>query len=299
MSKGISKRLDRVSGKLPETTKNKGETLSARRSSGESSIKVLNKIVNKLLKNPEQVRLKLERTGRNIALGEYVLLNAVMIIIFYLLFNKMMGWGAFRSLLGGVGLGIYIPHFIVSQMGKRRIQKFLKYFPESIDTMCRGLRSGLPIAESMAAVAREMPDPIGLEFERITDAVRLGKTMELAMWDVARRVDTPEFRFMIIAMAIQRETGGNLAETLGNLADLLRKRRQLRLKIRALSSEARASALIIGSLPFVMFAILFLVNRDYIMQMVTTTTGVKLMYLAGGLMAMGHGIMAKMIRFEI
>lgn len=82
---------------------------------------MLNKIVNKLLKNPEQVRLKLERTGRNIALGEYVLLNAVMIIIFYLLFNKMMGWGAFRSLLGSVGLGIFIPHFIVSQMGRERI----------------------------------------------------------------------------------------------------------------------------------------------------------------------------------
>lgn len=299
MNKSISKRLDRVSGKLPETTKNKNEMLSARRSSGESSIKLLNNIVNKLLKNPEQVRLKLERTGRNIALGEYVLLNAVMMIIFYLLFNKIMEWGALRSLLGGAVLGLYIPHFIVSQMGKRRIQKFLKYFPESIDTMCRGLRSGLPIAESMAAVAREMPDPIGLEFERITDAVRLGKTMEQAMWDVARRIDTPEFRFMIIAMAIQRETGGNLAETLSNLADLLRKRRQLRLKIRALSSEARASALIIGSLPFVMFGILFLVNREYIMQMVNTTTGVKLMYLAGGLMAMGHGIMAKMIRFEI
>lgn len=299
MSKLISKRLDRVSGKLPEATKSKGETLSARRSSGESSIQVLNKIVNRILKNPEEVRLKLERTGRNIALSEYVLLNAVMIIIFYLLFNKIMEWGAFRSLLGGMALGIYIPHFIVSRMGKRRIQKFLKYFPESIDTMCRGLRSGLPIAESMAAVAREMPDPIGLEFERITDAVRLGKTMEQAMWDVARRIDTPEFRFMIIAMAIQRETGGNLAETLGNLADLLRKRRQLRLKIRALSSEARASALIIGSLPFVMFAILFLVNREYIMQMVNTPTGVKLLYLAGALMAMGHGIMAKMIRFEI
>lgn len=299
MNKLFSKRLDRVSGKLPETPKGKGETLSARRSSGESSIQLLNKVVNKVLKNPEQVRLKLERTGRNIALSEYVLLNAVMIIILYLLFNKIMEWGVFRSLLCGVGLGIYIPHFIVSQMGKRRMQKFLKYFPESIDTMCRGLRSGLPIAESMGAVAREMPDPIGLEFERITDAVRLGKTMDQAMWDVARRVDTPEFRFMIIAMAIQRETGGNLAETLGNLADLLRKRRQLRLKIRALSSEARASALIIGSLPFVMFAILFLVNRDYIMQMVNTPTGVKLLYLAGALMAMGHGIMAKMIRFEI
>jgi Flp pilus assembly protein TadB len=296
MSSISAKRLDRATGKAPVQPKpTKGGELSLRKSTGDSAIPWVNKLVASLLKNPEKIRLKLERSGRTIALGEYVLLNAVMMIIFYLLFNKIMAYGALRSLLFGAACGIYLPHFIVSRMGNNRVNKFLKYFPESIDTMCRGLRSGLPISESMSAVAREMPDPIGLEFSRITDAVRLGKTMEQAMWDVSRRIDAPEFRFMIIAMAIQRETGGNLAETLGNLADLLRKRRQLRLKIRALSSEARASAMIIGSLPFVMFMILFLVNRDYIMQMVNTPKGNTMLYIAGGLMTMGHGIMAKMI----
>jgi tight adherence protein B len=299
MSKLIAKRLDRVTGRAPVVAKTKGETLTLRKNTGESTIPFVNNLVHKILKNPERIRLKLERTGRPIALGEFVLLNMVMVIIFYLMFNKMMGYDALLSLGLGIAAGLFIPNFIVTQMGKKRIAKFLKYFPESIDTMCRGLRSGLPISESMSAVAREMPDPIALEFSRITDAVRLGKSMDQAMWDVARRIDTPEYRFMIIAMAIQRETGGNLAETLGNLADLLRKRRQLRLKIRALSSEARASALIIGSLPFVMFLILLLVNREYIMQMVNTAQGRNLLYIAGGLMAMGHGIMAKMIRFEI
>lgn len=299
MSSSIGKRLDRVAGKMPVVAKSKGEALQLRKNMHDSAIPFIDDLIKSILKNPEKIRLKLERTGRSIALGEYVLLNAVMMIIFYMFFNKIMDYGALRSLLFGGALGIYIPHMIVTRMGKARVAKFLKYFPESIDTMCRGLRSGLPISESMAAVAREMPDPIGLEFNRITDAVRLGKTMEQAMWDVSRRIDASEFRFMIIAMAIQRETGGNLAETLGNLADLLRKRRQLRLKIRALSSEARASAMIIGSLPFVMFAILFLVNREYIMQMVNTGQGQKLLYIAGALMAMGHGIMAKMTRFEI
>ena len=299
MTRAPSKRLDRVAGKAPAEPKAKGEALTLRRKTGDSTIPILNKIVHSLLKNPEKVRLRLEQTGRSIALGEYVLLNGVMIVIFYLLFSNIMHYGALRSLGLGLALGVFIPHFLVTRMGKQRIAKFLKYFPESIDTMCRGLRSGLPISESMSAVAREMPDPVGLEFERITDAVRLGKTMDQAMWDVSRRIDAPEFRFMIIAMSIQRETGGNLAETLGNLADLLRKRRQLRLKIRALSSEARASAMIIGSLPFVMFFILFLVNRDYIMQMVNTPQGQTMLYVAGGLMAMGHGIMAKMIRFDI
>lgn len=299
MSKAISRRLDRVTGQAPEKPKAKGEPLNLRKSSGESAIPLVNKLVQKILKNPEQVRLRLEQTGRSVTLGEYVLLNLVMIIIFYMLCNYLLNWGALRSLGGGLAAGIYLPHVVVKFLGKRRIAKFLKYFPESIDTMCRGLRSGLPITESMAAVARELPDPVGLEFNRITDAVRLGQSLEQAMWEVSRRIDTPEFRFMIIAMAIQRETGGNLAETLGNLADLLRKRRQLRLKIRALSSEARASAMIIGSLPFLMFLILFLINREYIMQMIITPQGRKMLYLAAGLMIFGHGIMSKMIRFEI
>ena len=123
--------------------------------------------------------------------------------------------------------------------GRAAVKKFFANFPEAIDTMCRGIRSGLPITESIAAVGREMPDPVGIEFHRIADGVRMGKSLEASMWEVTRRVSSPEFKFLIIAMAIQKETGGNLAETLGNLSDLIRKRRQLRLKIKAMSSEAQ------------------------------------------------------------
>ena len=119
-----------------------------------------------------------------------------------------------------------------------------------------------------------MPDPVGIEFRRISDGVRMGRSLEDSMWDVTRRVDTPEFRFLIIAMAIQKETGGNLAETLGNLAELIRKRRQLRLKIRAMSAEARASAMIIGSLPFIMFTLLYGWSiSDYVMTLFHTAQG--------------------------
>lgn len=127
----------------------------------------------------------------------------------------------------------------------------------------------------------------------------MGKSLEAAMWEVAPRIDTPEFRFLIIAMTIQKETGGNLAETLGNLAELIRKRRQLRLKIKAMSSEAKASAMIIGSLPFIMFALLMVVNSSYVMVMFYRTGGQ--MMLGGGLfwMALGWGVMMKMVSFEI
>src|SRR5262249_23073657 len=150
-------------------------------------------------------------------------------------------------------------------------------FPEAIDTMCRGIRSGLPVTESIAAVGREMPDPVGIEFHRIADGLRMGRSLEDSMWEVAKRISSPEVRFLSIAMAIQKETGGSLAETLGNLADLIRKRRQLRLKIKAMSSEARASAMIIGSLPFVMFTLLLIVNSEYIMTLFNNTGGKILM----------------------
>jgi tight adherence protein B len=127
----------------------------------------------------------------------------------------------------------------------------------------------------------------------------MGKTLEAAMWEVAQRIDTPEFRFLIIAMAIQKETGGNLAETLGNLADLIRKRRQLRLKIKAMSSEAKASAMIIGSLPFIMFALLMVVNSGYVMVLFHETKGRFLLGLGIFWMSIGWATMLKMIHFEI
>ena len=120
------------------------------------------------------------------------------------------------------------------------------------------------------------------------------------MWDTAQRIDTPEFKFFIISISVQRETGGNLAETLDNLVDILRRRRQMKLKIKAMSSEARASAYIIGSLPFAMFGILLLINPGYAMELFHDPRG--LIMVAVGLTSMpGHGVlvMAKMVRFEI
>ena len=184
-------------------------------------------------------------------------------------------------------------------MANKRAKAFIANFPEAIDTMVRGLKSGLPVSESINAVGREAPDPVGIEFRNIGDAMRLGRSLDEAMWDVAKRVDLPEFRFLIIAMAIQRETGGNLGETLGNLSELLRRRRQLKLKIRAMSSEARASAMIIGSLPLVMGTLLYVVNSTYIGTLFTDPRGNVLLAGGGFWMFMGVMVMKKMIEFEI
>lgn len=295
----MSRRLARVGLQEGGSRKidTQGRTQRAIRDQGDSKIAILNQLV-KLLPNPGKLRGRLARTGHNFTLGEYLLINLLLAFIFYLVF-QMVGWAKVSSALMGCILGLGLPHVIVGKMGARRLKKFLANFPEAIDTMCRGLRSGLPITESIAAVGREMPDPVGIEFHRIADGVRMGRSLEASMWEVAPRIDSPEYRFLIIAMAIQKETGGNLAETLGNLSDLIRRRRQLRLKIKAMSAEAKASAMIIGSLPFIMFTLLMLVNSEYMMTMFQELKGKIMLGAALFWMSMGWAVMTKMIHFEI
>lgn len=299
-SGSLKKRLERVSGTAPaKSLKDSAQTGGLRRRTSDSNIPLLDKLIKATLPNPEKMRERLARTGKNLSLGEYLIINAISVVVFFLLFSQVLAWAKITSFFMSIALGLYLPHRITGRMGDKRINRFLANFPEAIDTICRGLRSGLPITETISTVGNELPDPIGVEFTRIADGVRMGRSLEESMWEVAKRLDTPEFRFFIIALAIQRETGGNLAETLGNLGELLRKRRQLRLKIRAMSSEARASAMIIGSLPFVMFGLLMAVNSEYMMVLLTETKGKMLM--GGGLTWLSLGVltMKQMINFEI
>jgi tight adherence protein B len=140
---------------------------------------------------------------------------------------------------------------------------------------------------------------VGEEFRAVSDKMKIGRSMDSALQDTADRLGTPEFQFFVITLAIQRETGGNLAETLANLADVLRKRAQMKLKIKAMSSESKASAYIVGSLPFIVFAMIWFINGSYMQGFFTDSR--LMMAGGGGLLWMGIGvaIMAKMVKFEI
>ena len=165
--------------------------------------------------------------------------------------------------------------------------------------MVRGLRSGLPISETVGIVSNEIQEPVRTEFRAVADKMKIGRTMEAALQETSDRLGTAEFQFFVITLAIQRETGGNLAETLSNLADVLRKRGQMKLKIRAMSSESKASAYIVGALPFMVFGIVCMMNPTYMGGFFTDP---RLMVAGlGGLCWMGIGvfIMAKMVNFEI
>jgi tight adherence protein B len=255
-------------------------------------------LASTLIPKPALLRKRLEMTGKDITLGKYamVCLGLVVLITFAL---KMRGAPFLLSFLVGLFVGVGVPHFIVGKMIKRRVNKFNSNFPDAIELMVRGLRSGLPITETLGIVASEITGPVGVEFRIVSDKMKIGRTMEAALQDTADRLGTPEFQFFVITLAIQRETGGNLAETLSNLADVLRKRAQMKLKIRAMSSESKASAYIVGSLPFVVFSLVWMINPGYMGNFFTDQR--LIVAGIGGMIWMGIGalIMAKMVNFEI
>jgi tight adherence protein B len=252
----------------------------------------------RLLPRPAVLKKRLAMTGKDWTVGQYALATlGITVVVSGLLMLK--GLPILLALLVGLLLGVGIPHKGVSIFINRRVTKFTAKLPDAIELLVRGLRSGLPITETIAVVGNEVPGPVGDEFRMVTDKMKIGRTMDAALQETADRLGTPEFQFFVISIAIQRETGGNLAETLGNLANVLRMRGQMKLKIKAMSSESKASAYIIGSLPFIVFGLIYLVNGTYMQNFFIDQ---RLMVAGmGGMcwMAIGAFIMAKMINFEI
>ena len=246
----------------------------------------------------EALQLRLARTGKNWSVSQYLYVSlGIALVIAALVFLRTNA--VLLSLGVGIAAGAGIPHLLVGFFLKKRLNDFNAKFPDGIELLVRGLRSGLPVAETLAVVAHEIPGPVGDEFRAVVERMKIGRSMEESLQVTADKLGTPEFQFFVITLAIQRETGGNLAETLGNLADVLRKRSQMKLKIKAMSSESKASAYIVGSLPFIVFGLIWWVNQSYLADFFVDE---RLMVAGiGGLvwMSIGVFIMAKMVSFEI
>jgi tight adherence protein B len=293
----LRRRLDRVSGKGAIPMQG-AVPVTVRREVADSSIATLDRLIKRLLPRPAKLRERLAATGRRISLGEYVLASLLTAGLSFLCLRGF-GIGMGVALMSGFAAGLYLPHRVINGMKLRRQRAFLSLFPEAIELMVRGLKSGVPVGESLKVVGQEIVDPVGVEFRSITDALVLGQTFDEALAAASRRLDLPEFRFFVVSLNIQQETGGNLGETLENLAGILRKRKQMKLKVRALSSEARASAYIVGSLPFLMFAGLTALNPDYMTILFNDPRGNVVLGAAVGTLALGVGIMIRMGKLEI
>src|ERR1700731_2968006 len=259
----------------------------------------MDKVARRWLPRRDMLIARLERTGRPISIGKYMVLTIVLSAICAILLMTFGGLQPPPSLLLGAGLGIAIPHMVIGRMGRRRVAAFINLFPDAIDLMVRALRSGLPISEAVIMASHEIGDPIGAEFRTIEAGLWPGGGLESLLWEIGKRIDAPEFRFFIIALSVQRETGGNLAETLSNLSDVLRRRRTMRAKARAMASEARASTAILGSLPILVTIMLMFTSPTYISPLFTDVRGLILLAVAVGMLLSGVGIMVRMARFEI
>lgn len=222
-----------------------------------------------------------------------VVTSAAGFALAYTVFRLGIFWA-----LGYMIIGALAPKWFVGYKRKKRLQAFDKEFPNAIDIIVRGVRAGLPLVDCLKIIAAEAQDPVRSEFRIIIEDQAVGLPVDQAVERLALRIPTPEANFFAIVIAIQSRSGGNLSEALGNLSIVIRERQKMKLKIKAVSSEARASAMIIGSMPFGVAGMVYLTSPNYIRILFVDPTGQMVMIICGVWMVIGILVMRKMINFD-
>jgi tight adherence protein B len=247
------------------------------------------------------LRLRLQRAGLPITPKVYWLLSALFGLCMALLVHVLLPPSGSRQVLAyAVGIiGTFgSPRWIVGKLTRRRQAKFLAELANAVDIVVRGVKSGLPLNECLTTIANESNEPLASEFREIVDQQRVGVSMTEALDRMTTRMPLAEVRFLTIVVAIQQQAGGNLSEALGNLATVLRNRFRLRMKVKALSAEAKASAVVLASLPPVVMFMVYGASPDYIMPLFSTRAGNLMLLASAGWMLMGILVMRKMINFK-
>ena len=215
-----------------------------------------------------------------------------------LLMALIFGLSLISSLGVGIVAGFGLPRFVLARARKRRLLKFTDEFPNAVDLIVRGIKSGLPLGDTLRMVSTETLEPVRGEFVKIIETQQMGIPISEAVERLYRNVPTPETNFFAIVIGIQAQAGGNLSEALGNLSRVLRDRKKMKAKIQAMSMEAKASGGIIGSLPIVVALLVYFSSPAYISVLFTTTAGNMILAVAAFWMATGIFVMKKMINFD-
>ena len=275
------------------------QELSKRRKSVQESLKDLEK------KQQEQTRrvattlkAKLVQAGLSITPTKFYVFS-VLFGLFVFVLSVLAGAGLLISLglafIGAAGL----PRWFVGFLVKRRLNKFLEEFPNSLDVMVRSIKSGLPLTDALRLIAAEGQEPVKTEFRKVVESQQVGLSVPEACARMFTNIPLQEVNFFSIVIAIQSQAGGNLSEALGNLSRVLRERRKMRAKVNALSMEAKASAAIIGALPFIVALLVYLTSPDYIMILFTDPRGHLILGISAVWMSIGILVMRNMINFDI
>ena len=198
-------------------------------------------------------------------------------------------------LVGAIGL----PRWYIWFRRGRRVKAFLAEFPNALDVIVRAVKSGLPLNDGVRLIANESPEPVRTEFRRIVESQQVGLSIPDAAMRMAETMPCAEASFFGIVIQIQSQAGGNLSEALGNLSRVLRDRKKMKAKVQALSMEAKASAAIIGALPFIVAFLIYLSSPTYIMPLFTERSGNMILFGCVGWMGLGVLVMKKMIAFKV
>lgn len=240
---------------------------------------------------------KLKQAGLATSVKTFWIISAVLAVVAFL-FPLLFGLNILIGLGAAVVFGLGLPRWVVGSLGKRRRKKFSSHFADAVDVIVRGIKSGLPVHDCFKIIARESPAPLGPEFQKLVEGLGVGLTLAQALDKMYERMPTPELKFFSIVIAIQQKTGGNLAEALNNLSVVLRARKMMGEKIKALSSEATASAGIIGSLPPAVMILVSVTTPAYMARLFTDPRGQFMLLIAVSMMGFGIFVMKKMIAFK-
>ena len=294
-----SDRLNAVTGGRAKTFAG-GSKSSGRKQSVEDTLRELaeKEIGTNGKKRKVSLRIRIRQAGLGWSRSTFYILSLASGIFIFLIATVAFGIGPLAALGLGLGGALMLPNMYLNQKRKKRIARFVSELPDALDTIVRGVKSGLSLSDCLKAIASEAPEPVRTEFKAIVDDHTMGMPLSEAATRLPDRVPVPEAVFFAIVIAIQSRSGGSLSEALGNLSKVVRERKKMGNKIQAMSSEAKISAMIIGSLPFVITGILAVVSPAYIALLFTNIIGNVILVLSAFWMLIGILVMRKMIAFD-
>src|SRR5438552_14660135 len=249
------------------------------------------------LKKPP-LKAQIRQAGMTVAIERFYIYSAICGIALTVL--AYLAGAPLLVLPGALLAGAFgLPRWLVSFRRTRRAQAFLEEFPNALDIIVRAVKSGLPLNDAIRLLASESPEPVRSEFRRIVDSQQMGLSIPDAALRMSETMPCTEAGFFGIVIQVQSQAGGNLSEALGNLSRVLRDRKKMKAKVQALSMEAKASAAIIGALPFVVAFLVYLSSPNYIMPLFNTSVGNLILGCAVVWMSIGIMVMRKMMNFEV
>jgi tight adherence protein B len=244
----------------------------------------------------QHVQLLIYRAGLTVPVKRFLFISLGLMLAGFFCVGAFLPGSLFQ--LAGAGLGI-LPWLNARRLGAKRTEAFEQQFPDALDLLIRALRAGHSLSVGLQMVSDELPDPIGSEFGFVADEIKLGKPVPGALANLAHRIDSPDLPFFVVAVAIQQETGSNLAEVLQNLSHVIRERFKLYGKVRALTAMGRASANLLAGWPAVMVGSLYMVNPDYIRPLWETEQGHSMMLIAAVMIIFGYVVCRRMATIKV